>query len=379
MGLPQGQPCAKHGDCDVGLVCVGGMSKFCTQQMSEGGRCNQDEECVNSCLCHNGQCKKYLSLLEGSVIGGATAFLCASGYAPDGICRAAPQNVKAADDPCYNYRDCKTVFPDKTTGMTNCLCGLNTKGLAFCQAVPGDAEFQPFATGLLAILDVNNKCHYDTGFSARCPELSADSQFRSFLNAYYIFVYRHMVVGSPDCASSIMPFITTYSGYTGTIDTGGSSTDKTIIIAVIVCVFTFLMVSGVVCFFCIRRCARDEYYREEVIRRHLLRHDMDELHIKEGRVLFSPEGLADPLCKFTIDDLDLDLKDKRFLRVGVPVAIPVNQRTFEEDLVEIGPIEYAQVMASSGVSITATVIDASAETPPSTLFQRSSNANSRPS
>jgi hypothetical protein len=176
-----------------------------------------------------------------------------------------------------------------------------------------------------------------------------------------------------------MPFITTYSGYTGNIDTGGSSTDKTIIIAVIVCVFTFLMVSGVVCFFCIRRCARDEYYREEVIRRHLLRHDMDELHIREGRVLFSPEGLADPLCKFTIDDLDLDLKDKRFLRVGVPVAIPVNQRTFEEDLVEIGPIEYAQVMASSGISITATVIDASAETPPSTLFQRSSNANSRPS
>ena len=378
VGLPQGQPCSLHGDCDVGLVCIGGVSKFCIQQMTEGGRCTQDADCVNSCLCYNAKCSRYLSLLSGSVIGDSTAFLCASGFALQGVCLEAPRNVKAADDPCYNDRECKTVFPDATTGLISCRCGLNTKGLAFCQAVPGDDEFQPFAASMRAILNVNNKCHYDTGFTSRCPELSADSQFQSFLNAYYIFVYRHMVVGAPDCAVSIMPFIAAYSGYTGVLDVEGSSMDKTIIIAVIVCVFTFLIVSGVVCFFCIRRCARDEYYREEAVRRQLRHQDMDELPIREGRTLHQPEGLLNPSSKFSIDDLDLDQKDKRFLKQGIPIAIAVNQRTFEADAAEALHIDLAPSLSSSGVSIVATVLDASAETPPSTLFQRS-KSSSRPS
>lgn len=347
--------------------------------MPEGSRCSEDADCVNSCLCHNAKCSRYLSLLSGSVIGYSSAFLCASGFALEGVCLDAPRNVRAADDPCYDRRECKIVYPDKTTGLTNCRCGLNSKGLAFCQAVAGDDEFQPFATGLLAILEVNDKCHYETGFTSRCPELSANSQFQSFLNAYYIFVYRHMVIGAPECAVTIMPFITAYSGYEGAIDGEESSMDKTIIIAVIVCVFTFLLVSGVVCFICIRRCARDEYYREEAIRRQLMRQDMDELPIREGRVLHQPEGLVSPSFKFSLDDLNLDQKDRRFLKQGIPIATAVNQRTFEEDAAETVHIEMAPALSSSGVSIVATVLDASAETPPSALFQRSSKSSSRPS
>ena len=377
-GLSQGQPCSVHGDCDVGLVCLGGVSRFCTAQVSERGHCESDEECVNSCLCYNRQCTKYLTVPTGSTIGySSSSLLCTTGYASRGVCSEAPKNSKAADDPCYSYRDCKTVFPDGKTDLTNCLCGLNDKGFAYCQAVAGDDEFQPFAQGLSAIASVNNKCHFDTAFSARCPELSADSQFHSFINSYYIYIYRHMLIGAPSCAAGIMPFINSYGDYSLISDSSGNSSDKTIIIVVVVCVFAFLVASGVVCFLCVRRCAREEYYHEEITRRRMLRQDMEELVIREGRVIHKPEGLLDPASKFTTDDLGLDQKDKRFLKQGIPIAIPVHQRTFEVDMSEIGHIEQASALSAAGATVIAVELDASAHTPPSTLFQRSSHSSSR--
>ena len=335
-GKAVGLQCTMHDECDVGLICST-MRAVCVPQVGEGSFCSSDDECANDCLCYNGKCALILSLPNGSPFSGWMSpnaiFLCSSGYIAKNQCTAAPKNKNPPDFACLNDYDCGVIFPDQSTGTGHCYCGFNAYGLSYCQAQAGDTEFDPVKAGLLSIRNETTKCHYSLSLSSRCPALAALSQYDSFLNSYYLYYYRHGVIGVEDCVRSLMPFTENYAYSLEIIHGGSEGSDKTVVIVVVVVVFTVILVAGIVCCLCIRKCAIDER-NQEITRRRILRDEMEEIPLRVSRVVNSTSNAASdpaspPEPPFQISDIALHPLNRRYLQMGIPVGQQVHPSTFE--------------------------------------------------
>lgn len=336
QGKPAGLQCTTHEECDVGLICSQ-VSKMCILQVSAGSACASDEECMNDSLCYNGQCALVMSLPNGSEFTGLISInaihLCSSGYIANNQCRPAPHNSNAPDYVCFDDLDCGLIHPDKTTTTGLCHCGFNSFGRSYCQAKAGDSEFEPFKTGLLAVMKVTNKCHSSLSLSSRCPSLAELPEYSAFLNAYYLYYYRHAVIAIEDCVQNLMPFSEDYPYSLESAQGDSGDNDKVVVIVVVVVVLSVVLAAGIVCCLCLRKCAIDER-NQAGARRRILREEMEEMPVRISRVIHNTserpaEPSNPPQSVFQFTDIVLHPRNRRFLHRGIPVAQMVNQITFE--------------------------------------------------
>ena len=333
-GKMEGMQCLVHEECNAGLICSKGI---CVPQAPQGAQCASDEECANDSLCYNGKCTLVMSLPDGSEFSGWISenanLICSSGYISNKKCSPAPKNINAPDFTCLSDWDCGLIHPDSSTGTGRCFCGFNSYGRSYCQAQAGDSEFEPFQQGLLSILKETNKCHFSISISSRCPALATHPDYASFINAYYLFYYRHAVISTADCVQNLFPFA---QGYEYAMEqTGGSSEerDKVVVIVVVVVVFSVVLAAGIVCCMCLRKCAIDER-NQEVARRQIIREEMEEIPIRISRIVHSAlneSSQPSPRTEssFQITDIVLNPRNKHYLLKGIPVGKRVNPTSFE--------------------------------------------------
>lgn len=336
-GEKAGNRCTDSGDCDTGLFCKGDSNKFCNRQIEEGEECEVSDECVNSASCFNGYCTRYFSLQNGSQYEDSndspSPLLCESGYLDSSVtCSDPPHNHRDANEPCESSSDCKLKFKNSDDTSGTCSCGLNSDGNAFCRAVQGDDEFKDFKSALLDLIKINRNCHTSINFSERCPELSDSPEISDFNRAYYTYLYRHLIVGQPDCATNtITPFA---AGLDLSVEEEEEESTSTLIIVVIVIVFAVIVIIGLICFLCIKRII---YARSPIDPEQLNTGDENRnFKIVVSRMLFNHPEIKD-FSKFKFEDLKNDEKNDVFLVNGTPVAEKVRYENFEsiEDTMQI--------------------------------------------
>jgi hypothetical protein len=218
----------------------------------------------------------------------------------------------------------------------NCYCGFNPSGRSYCQAKAGDDEFHPFQKSMLAIRSQTNKCHSSISLSSRCPALAAHPQYESFINAYYLYYYRHAVISIPDCVRNLMPFAQNYAYALKEESGNGESSNKTVVIVVVVVVFSVVLAAGIVCCLCVRKCAIEDR-NQEVARRRVLRDEMEEIPFRVSQVIYNPspappDPLNPPQPLFNIPDIALHPLNRHYLQMGIPVAQRVHATTFQLEM-----------------------------------------------
>lgn len=339
-GLVQGGECTTHDQCGVGLICSA-LTALCVLQRPEGAPCASDVECMNDSLCYNDKCALVMSLQDGSVFRGwispNAVFLCQSGYINNGRCSPAPMNRNPPDFPCNSDLDCTLISPENISLVGHCYCGFNPSGLSYCQAKAGDDEFRPFQKGLLAIRNQTNKCHSSLSLSSRCPALAAHPQYESFINAYYLYYYRHAAIAIEDCVRNLMPFAQNYEYALKGVE-GERGDSKTVLIVVVVVVLSAVLAAGVVCCLCVRKCAINER-NQEVARIRVLRDEMEEIPFRTSQILHNPSEIPPdpanpPAGLFEMANIALHPLNRHFLQMGIPVAQRVNAATFEVEMQE---------------------------------------------
>ena len=328
LGDPENSPCSDFANCAPGLICWGGV---CKSQVRLGGSCSQSWQCVNNGLCAGGVCTRFYSLpLHQPVTD--TSQVCETGYSEQGVCASPPSNENFPDEPCTSSSDCS--LSNGESG--ECWCGFNTEGRAFCMSQPGDTEYTTLKSSLLAVIDSSVFCHFNISMTPRCPRHAQDPAFQAYQTAVYIYYYRPIIIGIPDCMMELMPFALNYTyTYTDVGSLGGSTaTNTTTVIVVAVCVFVVLLCLGLVCFLCIRRFVKMDTW-EQVVYRRIRDNEFMILEVFEGVVPDPPPAPSDHTCKFTFTDIKLSEKDRRFILAGMPLAIPVHEDSHEVLTAEI--------------------------------------------
>ena len=241
-----------------------------------------------------------------------------------------------------------------------CLCGMNGEGVPFCASRPGDVEFSNLRSSMLAVLPQSLPCHFNTSLTLRCPEQAAGRNFTTFLNALYIYYYRPSIVGVPSCVLEVMPFAVAFPY--STVDLGSSGgNNSTVVIIVTVCVFSVLVLVGVVCFFCVRKYAQQDTF-EHQLRRRIQNNEYGVVEVFVG----APHAQSQAGERFRMEDVALSERNRRFLRMGIPVAIEVHEETHEP----IGEPELAPIAEVRSVKLPPRPNSASDTTPSSALLPR---------
>jgi hypothetical protein len=215
-----------------------------------------------------------------------------------------------AGTPCFRSSDCSL---DGTSRTTTCGCGLNTAGNAFCTAAPGDDEFLEFKSAFLDLLKINGGCHTSISISTRCPLLNSTPEISSFTTAYYLYLYRYLVVDAPSCViNAIAPFAADYA--ISTQDRSSSSEDsKSYITVVTISVVIPVILVCVVLFFVLYKKLRPRPRQQQGTATATRR-----IEIIHSRVVHRDEG-AQVQEFYLVDDLVA-----RTDRKGIPIADGIN-------------------------------------------------------
>jgi hypothetical protein len=236
----------------------------------------------------------------------------------------------SAGEQCFRSSDCTL---DGSSRTTTCGCGLNTNGQAFCTAAPGDDEFLDFKSAFLDLLKINGPCHTSISISARCAKLNSTPELSSFTTAYYLYLYRYLVIGAPSCViNAIAPFAADYDPSAGGSSSSSSDSKSHITIVTISVVIPVILICIVVfiIFFKRLRPRRQEQQGAGPA--------MRRIEIYHSRVVHQEEGVQVQEF-YIVDDLVA-----RTNRKGIPVAggIGLEDRVPDETYSEIEEARVAQ-------------------------------------
>lgn len=144
--LGSGDSCDPYGvvsvcNPDKDLVCYCESNECsCTKGLVYGEACDiYQKPCIPGYVCSNKICTKKYTLKAGDR---ATNSLACAGGGPlviktdHFVCREAPQTLGGIPKKCSTNNDC---ISDTGTETTECSCGINTDGQAFCKLHYGDA------------------------------------------------------------------------------------------------------------------------------------------------------------------------------------------------------------------------------------------------
>lgn len=346
VGINPGETCEKSEQCITGYTCkLERKTGTCRKQAEIGKDCTTSSDCVNNGVCFRRTCREYFSLKNGEQfesIEEAYSLLCESGYFDSSLtCRKAPKNSRRYNHACKSSADCELESDSDKALFGQCACGMNEDGSAFCKAQPGDEEFLKFKTALINLTKINQNCHIAIAFSPRCEEIADTFELDEFLTTYYRYVYRHYLIAQPKCVTdALTPFA---KGYDTDEYISEDEANQTLIIVVLIVVFTIIALVGFTCFVCIKRLVN---YRNGGISNFDGEHNNGWFRVVMSRVLVR-DSQATEQSVFMYDDLEQDDNNNSFLKKGVPISQKVTYESFQ-DIQDNIEYEEADVLNESG-------------------------------
>lgn len=141
--VPAATACESHRDCGVGFYCPtdpsGGHDPYfnqtCKPQLTEGGACVADSDCVGTTRCHNSTCTRLFSLSVGAEADRDE--MCMSGQTSGGHCSGPFRSLRLAQT-CETDTDCPTSAGGSETGECKCIGWWESGACKRCQPVTGD-------------------------------------------------------------------------------------------------------------------------------------------------------------------------------------------------------------------------------------------------
>jgi hypothetical protein len=126
-----------------------------------------------------------------------------------------------------------------------------------------------------------------------------------------------------------MPFAQNYSYAYSSVRPADDSINSVTVIAVVAAVFLSFICIGGLSFFCVRRYLKQNS-EEMTLQSRIRNNELLIIKVCQGQV---PDLPPAPLqAKFTFTDLQLSEQDGRFLKVGIPVTLPVQDQTELEEV-----------------------------------------------
>jgi hypothetical protein len=176
--------CTNDYDCAIGDFCgKTGDVAACTPQLAVGATCTKTSECVNTAMCRssNNVCTQVLTLNAGDVVAANEAFLCASGFALDGVCSVATLKTTGVCDGTCTYNNNGT----DVNSTTSCLCGKNTNGDRYCNFGTNSPQLNNTLNLKRKYLNLNNTvlCHTSERFTP-CMSQSFDRKEANTHNSF---------------------------------------------------------------------------------------------------------------------------------------------------------------------------------------------------
>lgn len=202
-GSPEGDPCTKTRDCDIGLAC---KSSVCIllKEIDEKG-CRNDYDCVNNAGCSYiststyGVCTEYFSLSDYTEVKycyGNKNPLCKSGTCSNNndtlICLPELSNTLQSPYECIVSDYCYSEEDDVTGTILKGKCECSLDGKSYCSLFPGDPETYDYKVHRKAWLNTKeiHKCHSERRFSTECMDDVWDSKkysywyYENYVNLY---------------------------------------------------------------------------------------------------------------------------------------------------------------------------------------------------
>lgn len=181
-GKQTNETCNRNEDCVAGNWCQPakeqGANRTCAAQVSVGGNCTNEFECVNNAFCFDGHCTLYFSLAVNTTLKENVQrndWACESTTAvkdEQQVIRCVePKYVSNATDgvvECKYGEICKYEVGLNVKLEKPCVCGYNAEGKGYC---PYDFASQPSRytnVGNAWRNALDNKCHTTSRF--KCPE-----------------------------------------------------------------------------------------------------------------------------------------------------------------------------------------------------------------
>jgi hypothetical protein len=184
-GMKEGEKCASHISCNVGLFCDAKEGK-CAKQLAEAAVSTDTLSCQNDLILYDGKCSKPFVVKAGEDFGTKTdasgvSRVCETGYSEGTVCKKNEYDedkTKSTDgyarcdlgSKC-NYLtfsdDAKKAEGTKTE--LDCQCSMNTEGEGWCP-VPssGDKKKKSLTDAVATDRHTNARYNYKIGFNTKC-------------------------------------------------------------------------------------------------------------------------------------------------------------------------------------------------------------------
>ena len=213
-GFIKGASCSQDSACDIGLYCAAGV---CASQIPiNGNGCLDDNDCVNGAGCNNmnpadptlNKCLAYFSLAIGTQAN--NIWLCQSSYIFNSACVTAPVSASLPMQ-CVSNEQCTSKPINGLVYTSECVCGYNPTGSAYCELFNGDADSLKAINMMKQWVGSTNinKCHTSDRFGEGCmKEYWGAKNFRQF-SYYYLYATQYAFLqDAEECAIKI--FATEY-------------------------------------------------------------------------------------------------------------------------------------------------------------------------
>lgn len=213
-GIAVDELCSSNADCDIGLFCKAGT---CMEQIEEGEQgCVYDTDCVNSAGCNSGVCTAYFSIDEGEMVSNCTGninLLCESSYCIQSLSSfvCLPSLTSQGELPvsCTGNQDCMSAPTKYGSIATNCTCGKNPLGTAYCPLFLGDSPGQDYLKVLKSWTrsDLILSCNTERRFDYTCMQGHMDLRDLTVFWYYAEFMALYPQVQALDNCTWFMYFV----------------------------------------------------------------------------------------------------------------------------------------------------------------------------
>ena len=188
VGASANESCDAVWGCNPGLYC-NITSSMCQPSRQQGESCTSNYDCNNEAGCNDGFCTSFFSLDNTQpvdyVYHNGFSPMCKTGYAGfdhtylTHNCTTAPQSNSTTPMSCNIGDTCMSDTPEVTT---ECTCGYNSDGQAYCPLFIGDKEWQDYITYAQAALSHNGGCNTFSRWEYSCFVGRGDDALTAYWN-----------------------------------------------------------------------------------------------------------------------------------------------------------------------------------------------------
>mmetsp|Transcript_16821 Transcript_16821/g.30069 ORF Transcript_16821/g.30069 Transcript_16821/m.30069 type:complete len:356 (+) Transcript_16821:20627-21694(+) len=240
VGSGKGVGCQSNTECDSGLYC-NKVSNECTIQVEAGGSCEDDYQCVNNAACDGKICTQYFSVDANKQVSQCennTSYLCITGTCIASgatyVCSFAPKSNSTLPVTCTSSSACKSQPLSNFNNQaftTNCECGYNDEGTAYCGLQKGDLLYMKYWVITVSWMRTSEimYCNTERRFAENCQATYWTSKSLELYNYYQQTVTNYpLLQNNTNCIKKI--FFPNYYTLEDEV-TGDSESDSALLLA----------------------------------------------------------------------------------------------------------------------------------------------------